>query len=541
MRFKSPPVLDGQVLPCPDCAGPELPYGVYDVTYAVATGRGPEFGPATTERIELRDYLIVSLGDSLASGEGSPDANGDYEFTFTDGLDLVLDDRVKVTEKRPVRWQDRRCHRSARSGHALLAQQLEDRDPHSSVTFISLACSGAEVDKGVLGKYAGMEPQPGTSDLPAQVEVLRSLIRDGSGQRRIDALLLQVGINDLDFSDIIVACAGNRDVNAGSVHCMYDTGFSKKLTALRGRFERLGTTINRLFPRTEVYVADYPGDVFKGGGCGLLGIPLHGITDVEGQAMSSGGLQLNAELQRLAWKSGWNYIGGITEAFSPHAYCSSSRWFNRIEESFRRQGNREGTAHPNHRGHEKFRDAFAPAVVLAPKTSPSYRVRLTIHRVRLGSVPGRDDWTHFDVKVQSRGDSLFTESRRSKVAKRGTLLVPDQGPLTYTRLIYEGPQPPRQLKHLSFLVSGVGGTVPALHKPEDSFKPTCIASAAGSCHITRTPQGRYLATTPNGKVAVEYSLSIRPLNPATELPDPGNPPQSSEVALSSAPGQLCSV
>ena len=76
MRFKSPPVLDGQVLPCPDCAGPELPYGVYDVTYAVATGRGPEFGPATTERIELRDYLIVSLGDSLASGEGSPDAKG---------------------------------------------------------------------------------------------------------------------------------------------------------------------------------------------------------------------------------------------------------------------------------------------------------------------------------------------------------------------------------------------------------------------------------------------------------------------------------
>ena len=79
----------------------------------------------------------------------------------------------------------------------------------------------------MLGKYAGMEPQPGTSDLPAQVEVLRSLIRDGSGQRRIDALLLQVGINDLDFSDIIVACAGNRDVNAGSVHCMYDTGFRR--------------------------------------------------------------------------------------------------------------------------------------------------------------------------------------------------------------------------------------------------------------------------------------------------------------------------
>ena len=107
MQFKNPPVLDGQVLPCTGCAGPELPYGVYDVTYAVATGLR-RFGPETTVRIELRDYLVVSLGDSLASGEGAPDESGEYEyeFEFLDKLDVISGGSVNVTEKKPVGRKD---------------------------------------------------------------------------------------------------------------------------------------------------------------------------------------------------------------------------------------------------------------------------------------------------------------------------------------------------------------------------------------------------------------------------------------------------
>jgi GDSL-like Lipase/Acylhydrolase family len=514
-RFRPAQNLDGQNLPCFDCEGPELPYGIYDVTYSVSTGpRRDQAGPSTTERIEIRDYLVVSLGDSLASGEGAPDSDGLYEFSRLDKLDVLTDSTVKVTEKEPVKWKDRRCHRSARSGHALLAEQLEDRDPHSSVTFISLACSGAEIDEGVLGPYAGSEPrQP---EMPAQVDVLQSLLRDGSGkQRTVDVLMLQVGINDLDFSDIVVACAGNFSLlGTGDPSCFYDTGFGNKLAALRAKYERLGVAINRRFPGAEVYVADYPGDVFKGGGCGLLGLHKLGITEIEAQAFSAGGLQLNGELQRLASKFDWNYVGGVTEAFSPHPYCSASRWFNRVEDSFKHQGNKEGTAHPNHRGHEEFRDAFSRNVVVALKTSPSYRVQLTIHRIQLGSIAGTGERS-FSIKVASRGDELFTESRSFKVANRGTLLVPTGGPLTYTRMIYEKPQPPRQLTQLSFLITALGGTLPGLHKPEDGFKPTCIPSAAGPCHVIKTPTGRYLASTPDKAITVEYSLSVRPINPAT--------------------------
>ena len=43
-------------------------------------------------------------------------------------------------------WQDRRCHRSARAGIAQAALELEQLDPHTSVTFVHLACSGAEAD-----------------------------------------------------------------------------------------------------------------------------------------------------------------------------------------------------------------------------------------------------------------------------------------------------------------------------------------------------------------------------------------------------------
>lgn len=519
-RFKRPPVLDGQELPCPECDGPELPYGVYQIRYAVATREG--FGPAKTGRIEIRDYLVVSLGDSLASGEGAPDTHGRYEFSFTDRLDVVTNSSVKVTERAPVRWKDRRCHRSARAGHALFAERLEKRDEHSSVTFLSLACSGAEVVEGVLGPYGGMEPPSRGRDLPAQVDALRGLLPVADNRRTIDVLLLQVGINDLDFSDIIVACAGNRDINAGDSECMYKTGFGRKLRTLRSTYVRLGKVINARFPGAEVYVADYPGEVFKGGGCGLLGLAGHGITTAEAQAIAAGGRQLNAELQRLAWRFDWNYIGGVTEAFAPHAYCSSSRWFNRIEDSFRQQGNREGTAHPNRRGHEAYRDAFTRAVVVDYRKSPSYRVALTIHRVRLGSVGGRNDSDRFEVRVPTRGDELLTTSQRYTIARRGELLIPEQGPLTYSRLIYEKPQPARHLTEFSFVLSGVGGTLPVLHKAEEAFKPTCIASSAGPCHVRRLGNGRLLASNPNGRIAVEYSITVRRPRPG-EIPGPTPP------------------
>src|ERR1043165_5206830 len=111
--------------------------------------------------IVIKDLLIVSLGDSFASGQGSPD--------------------IQKHGSTPAKWVDQTCARSALAGPAQAARSIEEADPHTSVTFLSFACSGATVNKGLLG------PQPkGSILVPAQVSELKRALRD----RPIDALLI---------------------------------------------------------------------------------------------------------------------------------------------------------------------------------------------------------------------------------------------------------------------------------------------------------------------------------------------------------------
>ena len=207
--------------------------GTYDVTVIVRTQRGASL--PRTGRIELRDHLVVSLGDSMASGEGVPDTPGEYTLRGRPSEDR-RDARAPVRRASPTghvrgaEWKDRRCHRSARAGHALAALALERRDPRSSVTYVSLACSGAKIANLIDKEYAGIQPPPGAGKLPAQLEALRDLV--GGGGRRVDALLMAIGVNDLGFADIVKSCAMNWNGAHGSGNpaCVYDEGLSAKLS-----------------------------------------------------------------------------------------------------------------------------------------------------------------------------------------------------------------------------------------------------------------------------------------------------------------------
>ena len=86
--------------------------GRYDVSVAVRAG-GRTSAPRV-ERIAVRDWLVVSLGDSMASGEGAPDQPGEFSVDFprTPGqLMALLGGQLlpAVTSYEPVRWQDRRA------------------------------------------------------------------------------------------------------------------------------------------------------------------------------------------------------------------------------------------------------------------------------------------------------------------------------------------------------------------------------------------------------------------------------------------------
>ncbi len=139
------------------------------------------------ETIDVQDELVVILGDSIASGEGNPDAVTPVPGTYPDG-----------------RWVDDVCHRSLRSGHAEAALRMEEDDPHTSVTLVHLACSGATVTEGLLG--------PQTRDgvtRPGQISAAAALV----GEREVDAALVSIGANDLEFASIAMFCSANGFVH----------------------------------------------------------------------------------------------------------------------------------------------------------------------------------------------------------------------------------------------------------------------------------------------------------------------------------------
>jgi hypothetical protein len=125
-----------------------------------------------SEEIRVTDLMIVGMGDSFSSGEGNPD----IPIRFRDSDFPVGQANVKRADRPPsgtpynanfgvpwreadaaARWLDRKCHRSVYSYQVRTALQLAIADPHRSVTFLGLACSGAEVWDGLLFDMRGRE------------------------------------------------------------------------------------------------------------------------------------------------------------------------------------------------------------------------------------------------------------------------------------------------------------------------------------------------------------------------------------------------
>jgi Tol biopolymer transport system component len=304
-----------------------------------------------TKDVVVQDWLVVSIGDSVASGEGNPDTP------------------VVAT------WQNRQCHRSALAGPARAALALEEYDRRTSVTFIHLACSGATTLEGLLGPYAGQEP--GTP-LPPQVEELERL----AGGREVDAVLVSIGANDVHFSEIVVMCleqrncAGKGKKSAASFFQQYLAGLPSRYNALASDLQGRGIAADR------IYLSEYfdPTRDDRGAYCDKTMLADASLTDYFGtvKAKSLGFVitaeeaawasntmmpSLNAAGVDAATRHGWNYVGGIRDPFLTHGYCAEEHWVVRYTESIARQGNRDGTLHPNAPGHELYGQRIASELV----------------------------------------------------------------------------------------------------------------------------------------------------------------------------------
>jgi len=257
--------------------------------------------------VQIKDYFIVSIGDSLASGQGNPDIPQVVDPGFFG---------IGWTQISPPYWQDERCSRSAFSSHALAAMALEAADPHSSVTFISFACSGATIgtyhyDENDPLKFAGVGmlvpyrgeitdiPYSTTYEnyIPSQMDQLQDALvpPDGQDSRQIDALLISAGGNDIHFPQMVEACMWNLDCwnnplvlahedptqsQGWSLYQLVDRALKRgeygwPVHNMPDNYDALGEEINAIDPKPlNVYITQYPeytiGNTNNGDHCRML-------------------------------------------------------------------------------------------------------------------------------------------------------------------------------------------------------------------------------------------------------------------------------
>lgn len=289
-----------------------------------------------TQTVEVSDILIVSLGDSVASGEGVPDRAAPNAAVG------------------PV-WQNRQCHRSPRAGPAQAALALERRDPKTSVTFVHLACSGATVASGIIGPYAGQEPDPQSTPLPPQIDQMRELVED----RPIDAVLISVGANDVRFKEIVLDCLWQSACHDRTDPASAANQFDALVSLLPTWYDLVAGALTGVEPG-RVYLTEYfdPTRDQTGAFCDdkileeVVNAPFIGISGDEARWAGTDMLPtLNAVGDAAAAAHGWRRVGGIFSEFETHGYCSDSPWIRRLGESLERQQRVDGALHPNEDGH----------------------------------------------------------------------------------------------------------------------------------------------------------------------------------------------
>jgi lysophospholipase L1-like esterase len=265
-----------------DCAEPvniRVRYGAPTLV-TVDVNAGPEVPERLTEEIQVRDVLIAGLGDSIASGEGNPDraielSSGGFCFRhYLGGSEYYRPGRARFPgdkscgsssglapwQRFNAQWSNAACHRSLYSYQTRAALALAVRHPHIAVTFLPLACTGATIDRGLLGSQRARECLVTRNNvtcqgtLNAQVSELRDAIaaaKKRQAERQIDLIFLSIGANDIDFSglvaDVIVDSATERALfNRGGVLGSVDNSRSALTRTLPQDFAKLREALKPL-------------------------------------------------------------------------------------------------------------------------------------------------------------------------------------------------------------------------------------------------------------------------------------------------------
>jgi lysophospholipase L1-like esterase len=297
---------------------------------------GPGGRPVSAStKITVKDVLIVSIGDSYASGEGNPIVPGirNPEWAYSPDPEMNI--------------QNAKAHRSTIAGPAQFALELQQSNPHEAVTFVSVANSGASIPVGLLGPMEGVVDSK--YRLPPEIAELKQII----GTRHIDVLTISIGANDIQFSNLAKGLIQNTAFGSPSLESLL-MQYQTDLNRLPRQFADLDEAIRQLHP-SQVLITGYPNMFLDDFGevaalPTALGLTLINKTDAQ-FASDRMYEPLNETLAAAATLYHWTIVNQIYYDFSAHGYPSSHPWFVRLEDSIVTQGDHNGTFHPNAAGH----------------------------------------------------------------------------------------------------------------------------------------------------------------------------------------------
>src|SRR5689334_21883392 len=114
-----------------------------------------------------QNLVSVSIGDSLAAGEGNPNS-----FSLAGAV-----------------WSNTPCHRSVNNGRRFASDRINNLSGVST-SFFDFSCSGAGIDAGLLGPQTTDQPDANNGTRLAQIDQVANFQRTGLNNQPIDILMI---------------------------------------------------------------------------------------------------------------------------------------------------------------------------------------------------------------------------------------------------------------------------------------------------------------------------------------------------------------
>jgi len=220
--------------------------------------------PQLTTSVQVRDLLVVGVGDSVASGEGNPDrpialgeanqgfcfdralSNAVYAVPTRAAVNVIADcsdeqvNPIEEWEKTRAGWMFRQCHRSMYGYQFRAALALAVENKQIAVTYVPLGCTGATIQDGLLGRQPASErrwygPKIEPQFVDGQIKQLTAYLRPekpGAPVRKPDLIFLTIGANDIGFSGLVADVIFENGIERDLVKRAGDIKTSAEASAL---------------------------------------------------------------------------------------------------------------------------------------------------------------------------------------------------------------------------------------------------------------------------------------------------------------------